>query len=98
MYSQDQIAAADKRPKEAIIVCHHKNPNKCRAMAWCSVNNEAENNIPALLFPKIIIDLVVTNHLNTYSSRRLFRKIQYIIPNMYILILERPFDCKVVII
>jgi len=33
MYSQDQIAAADKSPKEARIVCHQMKPNKCRAIA-----------------------------------------------------------------
>lgn len=33
--------------------------------------------------PRSSIALVVMNHLKTYSSRRLFRNIQYIIPAMY---------------
>ena len=90
MYNHDQIAAAERRPKEARIVCHQKNPNKCRAIAWWSVNNDAENIIAAISFPKIITDFVVTNHLNTYSSKRLFKKIQYNIPSIYKLILESP--------
>ena len=32
-YSQDHIAAADKSPKQAMIVCHQMNPNKCNAIA-----------------------------------------------------------------
>lgn len=98
MYNHDQIAAAERRPKEARIVCHQKNPNKCRAIAWWSVNNDAENIIAAISFPKIITDFVVTNHLNTYSSKRLFKKIQYNIPSIYKLILESPLDCRVPII
>ena len=76
MYSHDQITAADKRPKDAIIICHQKNPNKCNAIAWCRVNIAAEKIIPVLLLPNNSTDFTVMNHLKTYSSSKLLMNIQ----------------------
>ena len=76
MYSHDQIAAADKRPKDAIIICHQKNPNKCNAIAWCRVNIAEEKIIPVLLLPNNSTDFTVMNHLKTYSSSKLLMNIQ----------------------
>ena len=44
-YNHDHMAAADKRPKEAINICQNMKPKKYNAKAWWSVNKNAEKII-----------------------------------------------------